>query len=257
VKRNLRIKDASLGSLAYSPDGRLLAITDRRHNQLLLIETRIWRVKRRLKGDPPTETRPGPEFSAHASVTAARFSPDGRFLVTQHQDSSTDPMGVHSSGWIRLWDTKTWQPLRKMVPEAGPRSSVEAVAIAPNGRYVIAAARSIANVSFFTIWDLDVGAKRTDGEFEGRCESLTFASGGTVIVAGMRDGSYMQAYALFLEAATGEQLRKIPTDRVSSRAREASGKLAVSLDGQHVATVSPGHQIRLWHLSELLTAQRH
>jgi WD40 repeat protein len=252
AKRTLSFSGTSIGSLAFSPDGHLLALTDERHNRLLLVDTRTWRIAHGLKGDPTIETRRGPEFSAWAGVTAARFSADGRLLVTQHADSSTDLAGIHSSGWVRLWDATTWGPIRKLEPEAGARYDLMTLAVAPDGRHVVGATTAYG-ASLLTVWDTGTGAARLfAGEFEGRCQSLAYAARGKVVVVGMEDGSGMGASALLLDTATGRKLCSVATDRVPTRTRTAVAALAVSAGGQLMATASPGNRIRIWRVSELL-----
>lgn len=258
----LRFPGAEIGSLCFRKGDGLLALADRRGNQVLLVDPRSGRVTRRLKGDPPTETRRGPDFSADAGIDAACFSADGRILATEHQDSSTDLAGVHFASWIRIWDTNTWRRIQKLDPEVGDRSHLDAMAVAPDHRRLFGITGNGTGASLLSTWDLGTGKTAQTGEFQGACDTLTFAAGGRLIVLGMQDDDAIHAYVVVLEAATGRELRAVATDQVSSasyyddpsEAREAAGTVAVSPDGQTVATLSPGHAIGLWRMPELLAA---
>ncbi len=264
LARAVSFRGARIESLCFWKNKPLLAAADARGNQVLLVDTRSWRVARRLKGDPPTETRRGPEFSADASIRSACFSPDGRFLATEHQDSSTDGMGVHFDSWIRIWDTTTWRRTRKLDTDWGARSHLDTFAIAPDSRRLFGMITNGTGASLLVVCDLGTGRTEQIGEYDGFCEGLAFAEGGRRIVAGMSGDDAVSAYALVLDAASGQELGRVATDSVAretyyrdpSSAREATGTLAVSPAGDLVATVSPSHRIRLWPVAELLAALR-
>jgi len=256
VGRVVRLPGARLGPPSASPDGRLLAVPDKRHNRLLLMDPRTWRVTRQLKGDPPLETRRGPGFSADAWINAACFSADRRFLATEHQDSSTDMAGVHFDSWIRIWRTATWQRAGKLEPLSGPRASLDAFAMAADGQKLAGMTSNGTGASLLTAWNLRTGERRRLGEYERRCHALAFAAGGTAIVAGMQESSGMAAYALVLDADTGDERCRLQTDRVASLPEEAAGTLAVSPDGRLLATVSPGHRLQLRRMADLLAGRQ-
>ena len=82
-------------------------------------EARLWDAQ---TGHPLT-----PPLPHAAGVTAARFSADGRRVVTGCQDGTA---------WI--WDTATGERLRPLVQHNGP---IEAVQFSPDGREVLTASR--------------------------------------------------------------------------------------------------------------------
>jgi WD40 repeat protein len=81
----------SVSEVALSPDGSELALTTPVGIEILDVATQRPRVH-----VPGTERA---MFSGH-------FSPDGRFLT-----------GISNDGWVRVWSTKTWQPVTPRISE--------------------------------------------------------------------------------------------------------------------------------------------
>jgi WD40 repeat protein/DNA-binding SARP family transcriptional activator len=79
-----------VGDVSLSPDGRTLAVT----HPGLGIEIVDVATRRHRASLPQTKT----------VVFVVRFTPDGRFLV-----------GGSYKGWARLWSTKTWRPVSRVL----------------------------------------------------------------------------------------------------------------------------------------------
>src|ERR1043165_325059 len=118
-------------SIAYSPDGKLLAVGGS-DNQIRLLDPVTGKEIRRLSGHQPRTFSPPREVKnpfdvlvdsvGQGNVTTLAFSPDSKTLA--------------SGGWddmIRLWDVETGKERRKMLAH---HAMVARVAFAPDGKTV-------------------------------------------------------------------------------------------------------------------------
>jgi WD40 repeat protein len=110
--------------VAFSPDGRLVAILS--DKEARLVDCKTGTVTRRMIGDG-------------SRVTCAAFSPDGKTFATGGQDRV-----------IRLWETATGQQRGQRTGHLGP---VNFVAFAPDGRRLASGSDDHTAL----IWDLGHG----------------------------------------------------------------------------------------------------
>jgi WD40 repeat protein/DNA-binding SARP family transcriptional activator len=233
--------DATLTSLAFSPDGSRLAGAG------------FW-ASPTVEAAPVWDTDTGEllfELNGHDEVFHVAFSPDGRRLAT-------------AAGWdgtVRLWDAaggekqlviqaaaETWAGPDAFSPDiwAGP------VAFSPDGRLVAALTASegfegrsyrVHNVVF----DADTGERVGALEVGDGGTGLAFTPDGQLVTASF-DGT--------------ARVWDVATDEVVWTLRHDTGlqQVAVSPDGSRIATAADDGTARLWDLEtgrQVLTLHAH
>ncbi len=185
---------AALTSVAFSPDGRLLAsgADDK--------TVRLW------------ETASGKEvhvFKKHTGgVFSVAFAPDGKTLASASHDNT-----------VRLWDAASGKELRTL---SGHTSYVISVAFSPDGR-TLASASSDETVR---LWDVASGKElRTLSGHTSYLQSVAFAPDGQTLASGSSDRTVR-----LWDVATGRELRTLSghTSYVHSVAFAPDGKTLAS-----------------------------
>jgi WD40 repeat protein len=110
--------------LAFSPDGRLLAVS--RESVVLVLGVPDFEILQRLEGH-------------RQSVPAIRFSPDGRWLATGAGDRK-----------VIVWNTQTWRARPPWVAHGG---ELRCLSFTPDGRTLLTASRD----SIPRLWNLETG----------------------------------------------------------------------------------------------------
>jgi WD40 repeat protein/transcriptional regulator with XRE-family HTH domain len=202
---------APVESVAFSPDGRLLAAggDDR--------AIHLWT----LGPGPP---RPLPALRGHgAPVSAVAFSPDGTMLASCGAD-----------GTVRLWDVARQRPLGP--PLAPGADALFAVAFSPDGRLVAAS----SDLGAIYLWRVGGHTARPVGaplhaSLDG-VNGLAFSPDGRSLAAAGSDGT-IRLWDVGSERTVGAPLRG-HTGAVTG--------VAFSRDGRLLASASTDGTVRLW-----------
>jgi WD40 repeat protein len=202
------------GAVAYSPDGKLLAIGDE-DGFLSLWDARSGDVVRELQGHL-------------IRITDLSFSPDGRYLAS----SSADTL-------VKIWDVTTGQALANL---QGHSDIIDTIAFSADGSSLASADRE----GLVLIWDIDEGPFASDETVQLSGPNLILQAPGAVNnVALSPDGRQLAAYMagkslLIWDAETKEELLEIP------QVSEFAAGLAYSPGGDVLAAASPGADVSLW-----------
>jgi WD40 repeat protein len=247
-------------SIAYSPDGKLLAMGDTNG------EIHLWQMP---------EVRLLKTTKEYGSIVlSVAFSPDGKTLATGG-----------SNGTIRCWDVNSWS-IRQILQ--GNTSSVLGVAFSPDGK-VLASSIGDGTVRF---WDWSHGrCLLTLPAHKSQAWSIAFSPQGKILASGGDDGilklwdvatgqclkmfesgcRQIRSVAFSLDGKTVAcgghdaliRIWDISTDRVVSICSGHSQIVvcvAFSPDGQILASCSEDSTVRLWEVVSgecLKTLQAH
>ncbi len=215
---------ATVWSVAFSPDGRVLASGSSDHTIKLWDVASGWELR---------------TLGGHSDwVQSVAFSPDGRVLAS----GSTD----HT---IKLWDVASGRELRTMrVNIRYSNGSVNSVAFSPDGR-VLASGIDDHRIK---LWDVASGRElRTLRGYSSSVNSVAFSLDGRILAGG--GGGTI----ILWDMATGRELRTL---HGNSSWNHSFYSIAFSPDGRVLASGSADHMIKLWDVAsgeELHTLRGH
>ena len=147
LKHKLEGNRSSMESLAFSPDGNLLAGTGHVDGGVWLWDARSGNLKQEIK--------------AHEAPTVVAFSPDSKTLATGGYD-----------GKLKLWDTSTGGAPRRTLDYASD-AGVDSIAFSPDGNLV--ACGGAGPDGEVKVWDARTGELKFDLHADGIANSLAFS----------------------------------------------------------------------------------
>jgi WD40 repeat protein/energy-coupling factor transporter ATP-binding protein EcfA2 len=204
----VRGQSALISKLAFSPNGKILAVGDI-DNKIILWDV----VSRQPLGEP---------LVGHTDwVNSVAFSPDGKMLASGSSDSS-----------IILWDVDSRQPLGG--PLAGHTDSVKSVAFSPDGTTLASGSADGSTI----LWD--VSSRRQLGEpllgHTGWVSSVAFSPDGKMLASGGVDND-----VILWDVVNRQQL----SEPLSGHTSSVIG-VAFSPDGRTLASGSYDKSVILW-----------
>jgi WD40 repeat protein len=181
-------------SVAFSPDGRLLAVVGK-DGRITLWNTRTLRSEGELRG-------------LRADAQALAFSPDGRLLAAAE--------ALFEPPRMRVWDVR-----RRELTRFRAAGRVAMLAFSPDGRWIAAETGFGAEV-----FDARSGKLVEWVKTEVASRSVTFSPDGSLLVIGTSDGT-----ALFFSTADWQRVGRpieAHTARVTSLAFSPDGRVLAS-----------------------------
>jgi WD40 repeat protein len=215
--------EAGAWSLAFSPDGRRLAIGAKRDDTVLLLDLSDPDAGL-VFGAAETPVRdPVSEGGFYPGGVPVAFSPDGRTLASGSRRGS-----------VRLWDPSApTKPVREYRGHEGP---VWSLAFGPHGNRLASGGRD-AIVKVWDMRDADI-PPRVLGGHEKEVVSLAFSPDGETLASGSIDNT-VQLWDLSSPGARAVVLRSDLEDVYD---------VAFSPDGFRLASAAPSGGLRLWDL---------
>ena len=206
-------------SIAFSPDGRILALGTADGTILL------WDIAaHHLLGSPLMGRR--------VPVGSVAFSPDGTLVASGHTETSG-----HADSVVILWDVASGQP--SCPPLAGHQRDVTRVVFSPDGTLVASGSRDNGRIMLWDVAQCQQRGPRLQGHHGTTIAGLAFSPDSTLVASSGKDDAI-----ILWDVATG-QPRGLPlrghTNWVFS--------VAFSPDGTKLASGSWDNTIMLWDVT--------
>jgi len=235
----LQAPEVAVYGVTFSPDGkRVLAVADD-------LTARVWDVATGKElvviGSPPDWRRDRPDWPA--SFDSARFSPDGKRIVTVCSDGVATRSTAHGVT-VRLWDGDSGKEIAAL---QGKHAKDEdygvgyefsaVVSFRPDGKRIVTARH---RDGLARVWNADDGEElRTLGGHDRRgADYAEFTPDGKrIVTAGSMSGDVR-----VWNADTGEEIRVLRVPGLTGT--------ALSPDGKFIVTRSGDNTIRFWNADD-------
>jgi WD40 repeat protein/serine/threonine protein kinase len=259
-QRRLLLQQSShVQTLAFSPDGHILATNS--------IEggARLWDAhtgQLRLNLSRGNATRPPTDAGSGSGWTwpSLAFNPDGKTLLISNWQGKLEtwnpasgqlaaewPIQVSSpclalspdgtrlaagphSAWLQLWDTASREALQRIGQQAP--AAFYAMAFSSDGKTL-----AVGGKFYLLLFEVTTG--RLQAKFSDTTYCLAFSPDGRTLVTGSGAGVKIR------NALTGEVQRTL----LGHRPGQAINSVALSADGQTLATSCQDRTIRLWNMA--------
>ena len=203
-------------SVAYSPDGRFLAVYTA-DGLIQIWDTTAQSVTLTIEG------------AANRWICwGLTYSPDGRFLATSGDDNT-----------VRLWDTSTGLPVTTLIGHMAP---VYSLAYSPDGRFIASGSHD----GIVRVWNLSTASPviTLTGHTEG-IPGLAYSHDGRLLASGSWDGTVR---LWEITATPGGHVRASPVVTLTEHTAGVND-VAFSPDGEILASASSDKTIRLWDVA--------
>ncbi len=199
-----------IGAVAFSPDGKLLAVGG--YKEVRLIEPASGQVRATLAGHSEL-------------VRALAFTPDGQRLAAAGGEPAR-------AGEIKIWETATAKLLSTL---HGHKDCIYSIAISLDGKWLASSSYD----KMIMVWNLESGEPRTFKDHIDAVFGVAFSPDGKWLVSGAADRTVK-----VWDVATGQRFYTLsePLDGVTAVAFHPSGK--------QVAAAGLDKVIRIWNVSE-------
>jgi WD40 repeat protein len=255
VKRQFKNGEGTILSMAFSPDGRLVAAGG-------MMPLRIWSLEdgkelRTFKRDAEIQavawSRDGKYvvsagleekirvramnrdagdaiIDCHSPVTSLAFSPSGELLASGGYDHS-----------VILWEVRTWKMIKVL---RGHKETVTSIAISGDGKTLVSGSRD----DTVRIWEIasgkelaSISVKRENPDETWSSRARAITADGHLLAQGFSDG--------LVELWDVEKLRKLTTLRGHV---DFVPSLDFSPDGRLLATAANDGTVKVWNVKKVL-----
>ena len=248
-------QDGWVQSLAFSPDGGLLAVGLR--EKLNIWNTRTKSLVASLdKGAYSLAFLPDGQRLVSASLSTVRVWRASDWTLEILLADNSSPIALSKDGLllatlcrfgVRLWDTSTWRERRFLQGASGP------LAFAPNGETL-----ATETQEGIRLWPLKPDgaallledSANINGRWGAFLGALAFSPDGRTIVAARNGHSKRGAFVLDVwDARTGKEIAVMPADPQHVEHTGVIPSMVISPDGRTLATASCDYSVRLWDLA--------
>lgn len=199
----------AINSVAFSPDGKLLA-SGSRDSQVNVWDTATWLKLRTLKG-------------VDKAINSVAFSPDGRTLAGAGNDAA-----------ISLWDTEAWEKKKEL---RGHADLINSVVFSKDGKFLASGSKDRTII----IWDASTGDRVNLLDGRSRAvESIDFSPDGKMLASG---GNYPNILLWDLS-----QQKTLPI-LVSTMQRSRILSLKYFADGKTLISAYQNGRIDIWEMN--------